>query len=170
MKIAYLNLMKSFQLYFILLISSLSLYSCQQDTNAHKKIDTAHLENPLINSEPTALKKEEPINASEYFTINTLDILKQDAGLHNIESATTMCQQLEQGWRLPNSEELTLLFEHNSELGEFTTRYYLGSDFDPNEDDQKVAYRLDIMTGDIEILQTNEELNSLYGFRPVRNH
>jgi hypothetical protein len=45
----------------------------------------------------------------------------------------------------------------------------LGAGYDPKEN-LKIVYRLDIMNGDIEFLQTNEEINSIYGFRPVRNH
>ena len=162
--------MKSFQLCFILLVASLSFSSCQQETNAHKKLDTELKENPLIKNQHAVSKKENLLKEAEYYTINTLDITKKDAGLHNIKSAETTCLQLQQGWRLPNREELTTLFEHNNELGTFTTRYYLGQDNNLEEDNQTVVYQLDIMTGDIEMLQTNEELNSLYGLRPVRDH
>lgn len=145
--------------------------ACQQAKNNNSKVPSLVDKEKTISATNNISAGKVELNLSnDFYTIDQIDILKKDAGLHNIASAEDACKELQNGWRLPNSEELTLLFEHSNELGDFTTRYYLGLDFDSNENNQKVVYRLDIMNGDIELLQSNEEVNSVYGFRPVRNH
>jgi hypothetical protein len=105
----------------------------------------------------------------QFYTIDNIDIMKVDLGIFSYAGAEDTCLKLKGNWRLPTSEELHLIYTHSDSLGDFKTKYYLGAGFDP-EENLKIVYRLDIMNGDIEFLQSNEEINSIYGFRPVRNH
>jgi len=150
-------------------VLSFCLFSCNNSQNVQQKteikLDSIVNEKLKIEKTHSIVKSKE----EEFYTIDNIDIMKEDLGIFNYEGAEDACLKLKGAWRLPTSDELSLIYNHSDSLGQFKTKYYLGVGYDP-EDSQKMVYRLDIMNGDIEFLQTNEEINSIYGFRPVRNH
>lgn len=99
----------------------------------------------------------------QFYSIDNIDILKEDLGVFRYAGAEDTCLKLKGAWRLPTAEELHLIYNHSDNLGNFKTKYYLGVGYVP-EDSLKIVYRLNMMNGDIDFLQTNEEINSIYGF------
>jgi hypothetical protein len=128
--------------------------------------DTSH--SVVLNNNTSSVIKNTPKEV-QFYTIDNIDIMKVDLGIFSYAGAEDTCLKLKGDWRLPTSEELHLIYNQSDSLGDFKTKYYLGAGYDP-EENLKIVYRLNIMNGDIEFLQTNEEINSIYGFRPVRNH
>jgi hypothetical protein len=65
-----------------------------------------------------------------------------------------------------------LIYEKNEELGEFKSNYYVGMDSgsDEYEVNVKVYLRISVINGEIVMLQTDEEVYSVYGVRAVRDH
>jgi len=110
----------------------------------------------------------------EFITIDQLDIATKDLGFFNSKQADIACQKLGDGWRLPNEDELNVIYEQNDKLGTFKTNYYLGLGYEPdayNENgDVKMFLRISIINGEVVILQSDQELFSNYGVRAVRDH
>ena len=157
------------KLQFVFLLPLFILFSCnnlEQNQNVQNNIskDTSVVQEENTSSVINYTPKE-----VQFYTIDNIDIMKEDLGIFNYDGAEDTCLKLKGDWRLPTSEELHLIYNHSDSLGDFKTKYYLGVGYDP-EENLKIVYRLNIMNGDIEFLQTNEEINSIYGFRPVRNH
>ena len=113
-------------------------------------------------------------NAIAFMTIGPLDISSNDLGFFDSKQAEIECEKLGDGWRLPNEAELMMIYEHNEQLGTFKTNYYLGLGYEPdayNENgDVKMFLRLSIITGEVLMLQGDQELFSVYGVRAVREH
>jgi len=103
----------------------------------------------------------------DFKTIGNLDVMMHDVGFYNSKQAELACQKLGDGWRMPNETELTLIYEQSNTLGKFSTNYYLGLGFDEEE---KVYLRLSIINGEIVLLQSDQEVYSVYGLRAVRDH
>ena len=103
----------------------------------------------------------------DFITIGNLDVMMHDIGFYNSKQAEIECEKLGDGWRLPNEAELTLIYEQSNTLGEFSTNYYVGLGFDEEE---KVYLRLSIINGEIVLLQSDQEVYSIYGLRAVRDH
>ena len=110
----------------------------------------------------------------EFITIDQLDIATKDLGFFDSKQADIACQKLGDGWRLPNEAELNVIYEQNDKLGTFKTNYYLGLGYEPdayNENgDVKMFFRISIINGEVVILQSDQELFSIYGVRAVREH
>lgn len=110
----------------------------------------------------------------EFITIDQLDIATKDIGFFDSKQADIACQKLGDGWRLPNEAELNVIYEQNDKLGTFKTNYYLGLGYEPdayNENgDVKMFFRISIINGEVVILQSDQELFSIYGVRAVRDH
>ena len=110
----------------------------------------------------------------EFITIDQLDIATKDLGFFDSKQAELACQKLGDGWRLPNEAELNVIYEQNDKLGTFKTNYYLGLGYEPdayNENgDVKMFFRISIINGEVVILQSDQELFSIYGVRAVRDH
>ena len=110
----------------------------------------------------------------EFITIDQLDIATKDLGFFDSKQADIACQKLGDGWRLPNEAELNVIYEQNDKLGTFKTNYYLGLGYEPdayNENgDVKMFFRISIINGEVVILQSDQELFSIYGVRTVRDH
>ena len=110
----------------------------------------------------------------EFITIDNIDIATKDLGFFDSKQADIACQKLGDGWRLPNEAELNVIYEQNDKLGTFKTNYYLGLGYEPdayNENgDVKMFFRISIINGEVVILQSDQELFSIYGVRTVRDH
>ena len=110
----------------------------------------------------------------EFITIDQLDIATKDLGFFDSIQAEIACKKLGDGWRLPNEAELNVIYEQNDKLGTFKTNYYLGLGYEPdayNENgDVKMFFRISIINGEVVILQSDQELFSIYGVRAVRDH
>ena len=110
----------------------------------------------------------------EFITIDNIDIATKDLGFFDSKQADIACQKLGDGWRLPNEAELNVIYEQNDKLGTFKTNYYLGLGYEPdayNENgDVKMFFRISIINGEVVILQSDQELFSIYGVRAVREH
>ena len=110
----------------------------------------------------------------EFITIDNLDITTKDLGFFDSKQADIACQKLGDGWRLPNEAELNVIYEQNDKLGTFKTNYYLGLGYEPdayNENgDVKMFLRISIINGEVVLLQSDQELFSVYGVRAVRDH
>ena len=110
----------------------------------------------------------------EFITIDQLDIATKDLGFFDSKQADIACQKLGDGWRLPNEAELNVIYEQNDKLGTFKTNYYLGLGYEPdayNENgDVKMFFKISIINGEVIILQSDQELFSIYGVRAVREH
>lgn len=110
----------------------------------------------------------------EFITIDNLDIATKDLGFFDSKQADIECQKLGDGWRLPTEAELNVIYEQNDKLGTFKTNYYLGLGYEPdayNENgDVKMFLRISIINGEVVILQSDQELFSIYGVRAVRDH
>ena len=110
----------------------------------------------------------------EFITIDNIDIATKDLGFFDSKQADIACQKLGDGWRLPNEAELNVIYEQNDKLGTFKTNYYLGLGYEPdayNENgDVKMFLRISIINGEVLILQSDQELFSIYGVRAVRDH
>jgi hypothetical protein len=67
-----------------------------------------------------------------------------------------------------------VIYEQNDKLGKFKTNYYLGLGYEPdsyNENgDVKMFLRISIINGEVVILQSDQEMFSIYGLRVVRDH
>lgn len=110
----------------------------------------------------------------DFITIGNLDIMKMDLGFFDSKQAEIACKKLGDGWRLPNEAELNVIYEQNEKLGTFKTNYYLGTDsgldaYKENED-VMMYLRMSIISGEVVLLQTDQELFSQYGVRAVRDH
>ena len=157
------------KLLFVFLLPLFILFSCNnQEQNQNVQNNISKDTSVVLNNNTSTGIKDTPKEV-QFYTIDNVDIMKVDLGIFSYAGAEDTCLKLKGDWRLPTSEELHLIYNHSDSLGEFKTKYYLGAGYDP-EENLKIVYRLDIMNGDIEFLQTNEEINSIYGFRPVRNH
>ena len=110
----------------------------------------------------------------EFIKIDQLDIATKDLGFFDSKQADIACQKLGDGWRLPNEAELNVIYEQNDKLGTFKTNYYLGLGYEPDayneNEDVKMFFRISIINGEVVILQSDQELFSIYGVRAVREH
>jgi hypothetical protein len=157
------------KLLFVFLLPLFILFSCNnQEQNQNVQNNISKDTSVVLNNNTSTGIKDTPKEV-QFYTIDNVDIMKVDLGIFSYAGAEDTCLKLKGDWRLPTSEELHLIYNQSDSLGDFKTKYYLGAGYDP-EENLKIVYRLDIMNGDIEFLQTNEEINSIYGFRPVRNH
>ncbi len=130
------------------------------EINSKSKIDTSH----QVTASKTFKKND---TLTDYVTIGNLDVMMHDVGFFNSKQAEVACAKLGSGWRLPNETELNLIYEQSNTLGTFATNYYVGQEFDEEE---KVFLRISIINGEIVILQSDQEVHSVYGLRAVRDH
>ena len=63
----------------------------------------------------------------EYKTIYGLVVYDKDLGKMKWKEAIKACEDLGNGWRLPNKDELVLLFENKDIIGDFGDRSYWSS-------------------------------------------
>ena len=173
--------MKSNFLYFCII---LILFSCSSS------VENKTLDEPPIKLNENAIvidtNKDHQVNDTirkgiskanksiEFITIDQLDIATKDLGFFDSKQAEIACKKLGDGWRLPNEAELNVIYEQNDKLGTFKTNYYLGLGYEPdayNENgDVKMFFRISIINGEVVILQSDQELFSIYGVRAVRDH
>ena len=130
------------------------------ETNYKSKIDTLNQD-----TASNTFKKNDTL--IDFVTIGDLDVMMHDVGFFNSKQAEIACEKLNGGWRMPNEAELTLIHEQSNILGTFETNYYLGLEFDEEE---QVFLRISIMNGEIVVLQSDQELYAVYALREVRNH
>jgi hypothetical protein len=124
--------------------------------------------------------KQYSTNQNNYIGIGNIDVLTKDLGVLNYYQAKQAIEDLGDGWRLPNENELHLLYDNQSSIGGLTrTRTYVGKEqvstylgggFD------KYYYELytdAILAADGNTYQRNWDSNpkdKLYFYvRPVRN-
>jgi len=173
--------MKSIYLFFCII---LILFSCRSNikNDLHDEKSTLLAKSKII----IDTNKDHQVNDTirkgilkanksiEFITIDQLDIATKDLGFFNSKQADIACQKLGDGWRLPNEDELNVIYEQNDKLGTFKTNYYLGLGYEPdayNENgDVKMFLRISIINGEVVILQSDQELFSNYGVRAVRDH
>lgn len=164
---------------YLFIIYSVFLFSCNPSKVANESptvlpddvktvgrfMDTI----PKYKTETAVPKENEPIN---FVTIGKLDIMKTDLGFFDSKQAEIACKKLGDGWRLPNEEELNVIYNENEKLGLFKTNYYLGmeSGTDAYNEDITMHLRMAIINGEIVLLQSDQELFSQYGVRAVRDH
>lgn len=113
------------------------------------------------------------VNNIEFITIGTLDVSKYDLGFFDSKQADLECAKLGDGWRLPNETELNIIFEKSDELETFNTIYYIGKDYQSNNNESEIVeifLRKSIINGEVINLQSDQELFSIYGVRAVRKH
>ncbi len=112
--------------------------------------------------------------AIAFISIGNLDVMTKDLGFFDSKQADIACRKLGDGWRLPNEEELTMIYEQNDKLGSFKTNYYLGMGNEPdayNENGEvNLFLRLSIISGEVVLLQSDQELYANYGVRAVRSN
>ena len=147
--------MKSKTILFIFIFSSIKVLS---QTNITKS------SNPKT-SIKTDVKKLKPNENS--ITIGNLEIMKNDLGVMNWPEAKEKVSKLGNGWRLPNIEELVILFENSEKIDGFKTTYYWGINEDTESDSENVtAWRFNMANG--EQLLDQFEWHTRYGVRVVR--
>jgi hypothetical protein len=113
----------------------------------------------------TDVKKSKPI--INLITIGNLEIMKNDLGEMNWPEAKEKVSKLGNGWRLPNIEELVILFENNEKIGGFATLYYWGINEDTESDSENIsAWRFNMANGEQVLDQF--EWHTRYGVRVVR--
>lgn len=111
------------------------------------------------------VKKAKPITNT--ITFGNLEIMKNDLGLMNWPEAKEKVSKLGNGWRLPNIEELGILFENNEKIGGFATLYYWGINEDTESDSENIsAWRFNMANGEQVLDQF--EWHTRYGVRVVR--
>ena len=111
------------------------------------------------------VKKAKPITNT--ITFSNLEIMKNDLGLMNWPEAKEKVSKLGNGWRLPNIEELGILFENNEKIGGFATLYYWGINEDTESDSENIsAWRFNMANGEQVLDQF--EWHTRYGVRVVR--
>lgn len=173
--------MKSNILYFCI---TLILFSCSSNVENKPQDETPILlpENAIVidtikkaQVNDTISKGISKANKSiEFITIDNLDIATKDLGFFDSKQADIECQKLGDGWRLPTEAELNVIYEQNDKLGTFKTNYYLGLGYEPDayneNEDVKMFLRISIINGEVVILQSDQELFSIYGVRAVRDH
>ena len=165
-------------------IATLILFSCSSNENQTTlEQSSSHLPERAVEIDMT--KKEQVVDTInkgtsktikpiDFITIDNIDISTKDLGFFDSKQAEIACNNLENGWRLPNEAELNVIYEQNDKLGTFKTNYYLGLGYEPdayNENgDVKMFLRISIINGEVVILQSDQELFSQYGVRVVRDH
>ncbi len=168
--------MKNLILFIIFILTSCSSSIVKDETisvlaESEKKNDTLHSKYILNEVIIDSLKKPRKF---KFITIGNLDIMKSDLGFFDSKQADIECQKLGDGWRLPTEAELNVIYEQNDKLGTFKTNYYLGLGYEPdayNENgDVKMFLRISIINGEVVMLQSDQELFSIYGVRAVRDH
>jgi hypothetical protein len=91
--------------------------------------------------------------------------MKNDLGVMNLAEAKEKVSKLGNGWRLPNIEELGILFVNSEKIGGFATLYYWGINED-TESENVSACRFNMSNGEQIIDQF--EWHTIYGVRMVR--
>ena len=66
--------------------------------------------------------------------IGDLEVMTEDLGEMNWEDAMKACADLGDGWRLPNREELNVLYENKDKIGGFGDYGYWSSSEYDNDD------------------------------------
>jgi hypothetical protein len=147
--------MKPNTILFIFIFSSIKVLS---QTNFHKSSNQK-------TTTKTDAKKTKPITNT--ITFGNLEIMKNDLGLMNWPEAKEKVSKLGNGWRLPNIEELGIIFENNEKIGGFTTLYYWGINEDTESDSENIsAWRFNMANGEQVLDQF--EWHTRYGVRLVR--
>ena len=161
------------KIYFVFLACS-SITEKPATISNSNDLDTVQKINKNTVSKNKELSDTKPKNKVEFITIDNLDITTKDLGFFDSKQADIACQKLGDGWRLPNEAELNVIYEQNDKLGTFKTNYYLGLGYEPdayNENgDVKMFLRISIINGEVVLLQSDQELFSVYGVRAVRDH
>ena len=75
--------------------------------------------------------------------IDGLLVWHEDLGKMNWEDAMADCEALGDGWRLPDKDELNLLYQNKEAIGGFATNYYWSS----TEDGSNHAWRQNFYSG-----------------------
>jgi len=166
----------------ILIVSiGFTFFSCNTTTSENKTAPVLSIKDKTgaVFKKTIASEKGSPVfskgnQSFDFITIDNLELMTKDFGFFNVIKAEEESKKIEGGWRLPNEAELNLIYERSNELGTFKTIYYVGEDSekDPNSEnfEEKTYYRISILNGDVVLLQSNEEINSVYGVRLVRDH
>jgi hypothetical protein len=175
-----INLMFVKQLILIVSVS-FTFFLCNTTTNENKTAPVLSIKGKTgaVLKKTIAPEKGSPVfskgnQSFDFITIGNLDMMTKDFGFFNVVQAEEESKKIEKGWRLPNEAELNLIYERNNELGTFKSTYYVGEDSekDPNSEnfEEKTYFRISILNGDVVLLQSTEEINSVYGVRLVRDH
>lgn len=93
--------------------------------------------------------------------IDNLEIMKKDLGKMDWYQAVKKCNEIGDGWRLPNKSELNFLFNNKEIIGEFENYYYWSID----EFNTYTSYEKYFLNGNE---GTTDKPNYLY-VRPVKN-
>jgi hypothetical protein len=163
------------KLILVIFLPIFILFSCnnQEQEQINNIKNNISKDTIVVQENKTSTVVDDTPKEEKFYTIENLDIMKHDLGFFNVKQAEIECQKLGDGWRLPNEAELNLIYEKNEELGEFKSNYYVGMDSagtDEYEENVTVYLRISVINGEIVMLQTDEEVYSVYGVRAVRNH
>jgi serine/threonine-protein kinase len=79
-----------------------------------------------VSAEPTIFENKTEYCGTNYYTIdNILEVYSEDIGSMNFLESVKICSDLGIGWRLPNLEELRIIYEKKDEIGSFSeVEYY----------------------------------------------
>lgn len=89
------------------------------------------------------------------------EVYPQDLGVSTWNYAKIMCNELDDGWRLPTREELHLIWLNRDIIGGFATSYYWSS----NEHTSNYAWGQDFYYGS----QDNDGKGNAFYVRAVRS-
>ena len=64
-------------------------------------------------------KHKLPVTPGKTITIGNLEIMTTDLGRMDWQKAMDACEALGNGWRLPNKEELNMLYQNKDNIGGF---------------------------------------------------
>lgn len=82
----------------------------------------------------TTIRPQEKVEsqANKIIKIGDLEIMTENLGEMNWDEAKEACAALGDGWRLPNKDELNVLYEHKDEIGGFADSFYWSSELAGN--------------------------------------
>lgn len=153
-------------------------FSCNQ-TSAPVSQNIAADKDSMLNDQTSKITEADGTsphqdNKLSFQTFENLDIMDNDMGIMSATQAADLAASLGNGWRLPNSEELNAMYRQADHLKNLNCNYYWGLDLanEPEEDGSLAQsfVRQSVVSGEQVNMQSNEEINSVYGVRLVRDH
>lgn len=100
--------------FFLILITTILLFSCETNNSTTKRL-------PINNTDYENI-------IGEKIKIGNVDFAQYDfPSAMDWKSAQKACNDLGKGWRLPNEEELNILYENKSKMGTYKYDFYWSS-------------------------------------------